>query len=73
MRAPPFRPDSQQTPIGEFFLDAAEIARIFGVSVRTVRRWDRRGRIPGKVKSPGRAVRWKRADVLAWLENGCRR
>ena len=46
----------------------AEIAAAVRVSRRTVERWASAGVIPGRLSGlPGRAVRYDRRTVLAWL------
>ena len=47
-------------------LTAREVARLLGVSERAVWAWTRAGRFP-KPARLGRAVRWLRADVVAYL------
>lgn len=53
-------------------VDAQELSLLAGVSVKSIRRWDAEGLIPGRTKLPGgRSIRWNRAAVLAWIESGC--
>ncbi len=47
-----------------------EIANCLQVSVRTIWRLKAKGDIPKSV-NVGRAVRWKRSDILDWIERGC--
>jgi excisionase family DNA binding protein len=45
-----------------------EAARILSVSVRTLQSWRVSGRGPSFVKLGGRAVRYRRADLAAFVE-----
>ena len=49
-------------------LDAKQVAAMFGVGVRTLRRWRHDDRLPKPLKLEGR-LRWRRADVERWLED----
>ena len=51
-------------------LDAAAVGQALGVSVRTIRRLDLQGRLPRPVRI-GRAVRWRRTELVAWVIRGC--
>lgn len=46
-------------------ISTREVARVFGVDERSVRRWYAEGRIPrsAKVELPGRQVYWHRDDI----------
>jgi len=50
-------------------LTAADVARLLAVTVRHVRALDSSGRLPRPVRL-GRAVRWRRDELLAWLDAG---
>ncbi len=45
------------------------LSRMLNISVRQLRRMDAAGEIPGRV-TVGRLVRFKRVDILAWVERG---
>ena len=47
-----------------------EIATCLGISSRTVWRLKAKGDLPKSVKI-GRAVRWRKSDIYAWIEQGC--
>jgi excisionase family DNA binding protein len=51
-------------------MTADEIAQSLQLSVRTIWRLKAKGDLPKAVKV-GRAVRWKRSDILEWIEQGC--
>ena len=53
-------------------LTVDDVAAMLAVSPRHVYRQCDAGRLPHPVRI-GAAVRWKRADVLAWLDAGCPR
>jgi predicted DNA-binding transcriptional regulator AlpA len=58
---------SQQTAR---LVDANELAVLFGVAVRTIRRLDSAGKLPKPVKIGG-AVRWRLDEITAWLAAEC--
>lgn len=51
-------------------LDVGAVAALLGCSKRTVYRLSDGGRMPRPVKL-GQLVRWRRAEVLAWIAGGC--
>ena len=51
-------------------MTADEIATCLGISSRTVWRLKAKGDLPKSVKI-GRAVRWRKSDILEWIEQGC--
>ena len=48
-------------------LTARQVGDRLGVSAETILRWTRRGDLPG-FKLPGGAIRFRSADIDAWLE-----
>jgi predicted DNA-binding transcriptional regulator AlpA len=58
---------TQPTAVPEALLDAKQVARLFGIGVRTLRRWRHEGRAPRPLKGDG-PLRWRRADVDRWLK-----
>jgi predicted DNA-binding transcriptional regulator AlpA len=52
----------------EPMLNERDVARITGLSVQTIRRW-RLFRGGPKYLKIGAAVRYRREDILAWLES----
>jgi excisionase family DNA binding protein len=52
---------------GEEMLTEQAVARILGVSVSTVRRLRASGEGPPSIRVGKRAIRYRRADVEAWL------
>ncbi|MFC3998957.1 helix-turn-helix domain-containing protein [Nocardiopsis sediminis] len=48
---------------------AAEVARMFRVDAKTVARWTRRGKLTG-IRTPGRHLRYRDADVQAFIAAG---
>ena len=67
---PPKRKRKEPSP-NAMLLGATAVAEICGVSVRTIQRWVRAGLMPKPV-APG-ASKWRRADVVEWIELGCPR
>ena len=63
-------------PITPELLTTAEAARLANVGERTWWRWSRSGIAPPPLKI-GRgkqgAVRFRRADIMAWIDGGCPR
>jgi len=55
-------------------LTTKEAARLCGCGERSLWRWTRSGRAPAPVRIGGSAaVRYRRAELLAWIEAGCPR
>jgi len=52
-------------------LDSRAVAAMLGCGPRHVYRLSDTGRMPRPVKLGG-LVRWRRAELLAWIEGGCR-
>ncbi len=52
-------------------LDVRAVAHLLGCSPRHVYRLADAGRMPAPVRV-GALVRWRRADLDAWLADGCR-
>ena len=53
-------------------LSTAEAARLLGIGERTFWRHSRSGAAPAPVRIGG-AVRYRRAELLAWIAAGCPR
>ena len=64
----PNRPPADGHP--PLLLTAEDVGRELQVSLRTVRRLDMEGKLPEPVHV-GRAVRWRREEVRAWIAAGC--
>ena len=52
-------------------LTPTEVADVLGVSIRTLERWRFEGR-PPRFHRVGRAVRYLEADVVEFINKGCR-
>lgn len=52
-------------------LTAAAAAQLCGVSLRTWRRFEAEGMVPRPVLLGGRIRRYRRTELLAWMEAGC--
>ena len=51
------------------FMTPAQVAEMLGVQEQTLTAWRARGRYPGlRYVKVGRAVRYRRTDVEAWLD-----
>ena len=62
-------PDARPAVAAEL-LDVGAVAALLGCSKRTVYRLSDGGRMPRPLKL-GQLVRWRRAEVLAWIVGGC--
>ena len=54
-------------PADQRLLSPADLARLLGVSPRTVRRWAADGSLPAPVRKGTRYIRWRVADVQRFL------
>ena len=52
-------------------VSAKALAKMLAVGERTIWRLRDGGKLPEPLRLGG-AVRWRRSDILAWLEGGCR-
>lgn len=50
-------------------VDAREAARLLGISRSTFMKLHSAGKVPSPLRF-GRAVRWRRAEIEAWIEAG---
>lgn len=62
-------PPAQPSPL---LIDTAEAAALLGVSQAHARRLADAGQVPGCVRL-GRCRRWNRAELVRWIEEGCKR
>lgn len=51
-------------------LQAADVAKILNVSIRTLWRLDSASQLP-KSLTIGRSRRWRREEIVAWVNAGC--
>lgn len=49
-------------------LTSAEVAELLRTTPASIRVQARRGLIPRPVKLPGLGLRWRRADLAAWID-----
>ncbi len=54
--------------MAERLLTARQVAERFGVSVETVLRWHRSGRLPAGFRLATGVLRWSERELDAWLE-----
>ena len=52
-------------------LTARELADVLGLSVETILRWVRQGKLPA-IRLPGGAIRFREDEVEGWLQSGRR-
>ena len=48
-------------------MPTSEVAAYFGVEPQPIRRWSEQGRFPRPMRTPGGALRYNRATVVAFL------
>ncbi len=51
----------------ERLLRARDVADLFGVSVETVLRWHRSGKLPGGYRLASNVLRWRSSELERWL------
>ena len=51
------------------YLTCQEVERLCRLSRSTIYRRERDGKFPSSVKMSGRAVRWRKSDILAYLDS----
>ena len=56
---------------GPLLIDARDLARLLTVSPATIWRMRAAGRLPAPIRLTGSTLRWRRSEVLAWLDAGC--
>jgi len=54
--------------VSDRLLRARDVAQLLDVSVETVLRWHRSGKLPGGHRITTNALRWWEAEILGWLE-----
>lgn len=59
---------SANTPESEPLLMEAQAAKLLNVSMRTLQAWRCRNMGPAFIRV-GRAIRYRRADLIAWLQS----
>jgi len=62
--------DSPVTSTDPILVDAAQAARLCGISEPMLRKLHRSGRCPEPVRV-GRCLRWRVADLRTWADAGC--
>jgi excisionase family DNA binding protein len=61
----------ETVPTATAVYTTAQVAALLQVDVRTLQRWDAAGKIPGKIRLPGRSVRFLRDVIDGWIATGC--
>jgi len=69
--------DANGTPSGIVpeLLTSRQAAKLLAIGERTLWRWTRSGQAPAPIHigiGPRAAVRFRRSDLLAWIDGGCR-
>lgn len=68
--APDFAPSPPMLPEYALLVDAKEAANLCRLGLSTWWRFVAGGKTPAPVRI-GRAVRWRRDELLAWVDAGC--
>jgi len=63
--------NTNSLPDGAELLTLPEVARLCGVSARTVWGWAESGRAPAPLKISKGTVRYSRRAYVAWIDAGC--
>ena len=64
--------NSNQKDGTSLLIDTATCAALCGVSTKTIQRWTTAGILPRPRYINGRP-RWRRAEIVQWVEEGCPR
>jgi predicted DNA-binding transcriptional regulator AlpA len=63
---------SDSLPNSQPLLTAGQVAELIGgATERTVRRAAHAGKLPRPVQVSARLIRWRRDELIAWIEAGC--
>ena len=54
-------------------MDSIELAAFMGVATSTVKRWSRDGHMPKGRRVGPRLMKWDRAEIQTWMQDGCPR
>jgi predicted DNA-binding transcriptional regulator AlpA len=61
---------TEQVVTGPRMLTTEDLVTILGVTPQTIRRWREAGQMPQPVRFGRRVIRWRQADIDAWLAAG---
>jgi predicted DNA-binding transcriptional regulator AlpA len=53
---------------GDRLLTKSEVGLLLNLSVPSVKRWKREGKLPSSVTIGARGVRWWLSDILRWID-----
>ena len=60
--------EHQEAAVPMGVLRAGELAEVLGVSIATVHRWHRNGRLPAKRRVGPNVTGWLASDIAEWLK-----
>lgn len=63
--------DSKKLQEEPLLLDAIAVAKLLSVSRRHVQAMDCNGRLGPQGIKLGRSIRWRRDEIVRWVEAGC--
>jgi predicted DNA-binding transcriptional regulator AlpA len=69
-KEPTMSVEFEQNPALRPVMNAPELAETLSLSVRSIWRFYSAGKLPSAVRI-GNSVRWRREEILAWIEAGC--
>jgi excisionase family DNA binding protein len=55
----------------QVLLSAEEISEMLGINKSFLYSLKSAGRLPPSIRLSRRAVRWRKSDVMRWIETGC--
>ncbi|MCU0961377.1 MAG: helix-turn-helix domain-containing protein [Pirellulaceae bacterium] len=64
-------PPADAPTVDRELLKSTEVARMLSIGTRTLWRWSRSGKMPAPVIIADGTVRFRAADILAWVSDGC--
>jgi len=68
---PPEKDKPDESGLVAIMLDSIQTARLLGVARSTFWKLYTQGRTPEAVRLSDRVVRWRKAEIEAWVHAGC--
>ncbi|WP_197441477.1 helix-turn-helix transcriptional regulator [Thalassoglobus neptunius] len=62
---------AEKTAKQSTLLTPHDVAKMCGVSTKTIANWEEKELIPAGIRISPRSVRWREEVVLAWIRQGC--
>jgi predicted DNA-binding transcriptional regulator AlpA len=61
----------QKEPVESMLINANTLAALLGVSRAKLFRMKAAGQLPKPIRLGGSCVKWRRVEVIDWIESGC--